>query len=116
MWWTKDKITQLKSLHASNLTPRAIAPILGTTRSAVIGKINRLKLRRFLPKPPGTLTPPDLSPLPSNAIGLLDLVPSSCRYPVAPLPNRAGAHLFCGASVTNPPYCPTHAAMCYLRR
>ena len=43
MKWTDKKITQLKSLWKKGSIAGEIAQALGTTRSAIIGKANRLK-------------------------------------------------------------------------
>jgi hypothetical protein len=49
--WSNDRIEQLRADRAKGLPIATIAQRLGTTRSAVIGKIRRLELskRSFLP-------------------------------------------------------------------
>ncbi|MCK9549185.1 GcrA family cell cycle regulator [Aquamicrobium sp.] len=45
-FWTNDKIEHLKKLHFAGLSASKIASRIGTTRSAVIGKIHRLGIQR----------------------------------------------------------------------
>lgn len=50
MTWDEHAIQTLKSMHAAKYSARLIADCLGTTRSAVLGKLYRLGLST--PKPP----------------------------------------------------------------
>lgn len=41
-----------------------------------------------------------------HLVGLLDLEPSSCRWPMA---GEGAQTMFCGEHTKHGPYCPTHA-------
>ncbi len=67
--WTDDKIKLLATLKAEGWSARQMADIIGTTRSAVLGKIDRLgeQIKDFLtgrpsgiPKPPPSAQEPGL--------------------------------------------------------
>jgi GcrA cell cycle regulator len=44
--WTAEKETKLRELWLEGLPATKIAPLLGVTRNAVIGKVNRMDLKR----------------------------------------------------------------------
>jgi GcrA cell cycle regulator len=116
-----------------------IAVELGTTRSAAIGKLFRLGLRRgprqnkavkasnakgaIRPKrqepklvvvlPPRPKLQPKAEAIATKPIALIDLKPHHCRWRVA----GAGATtLFCGGNAhAGRPYCPAHCRMAYQR-
>lgn len=45
-FWTEEKIQKLKTLWDNGGTGAEIAAVLGTTRNAVLGKVNRIGLSR----------------------------------------------------------------------
>jgi hypothetical protein len=115
--WTEEKTQQLASLLAQGRAYREIAEIFGTTRNAIIGKVQRERIKRGHtseprkrvlsappPKPaPATLPEPKRGP----AVGLLDV--TGCKWPVAKDASLIGGHAFCNhARAEGKPYCPYH--------
>jgi GcrA cell cycle regulator len=140
--WTDDRIATLKNMWADGETAAAIADRLGgLSRSAVLGKIFRLRLRAGVPaaeteknqagealrKPaapdrrrrrPHALPPPSRPrPKKSRQRGksLLELTNDSCRWPHGEPGTRA--FFFCGAPGADleggKPYCARHARRAY---
>ena len=115
MKWTDKKITQLKRLWKKGSIAGEIAQALGTTRSAIIGKANRLKCA---PRQSGRLnsvprkyntslndqrprsTRKDvlesiLSEMePENPTTLGSLIPNQCKFPVGG--EKDPVEFFCG--------------------
>lgn len=138
--WTAENVETLKSLWAQGESAGTIARRLGCSRSAVIGKKDRLGLpwratatrtkagrRRKRPsqaRQPRPEQPPTIPsfPLPSERprhgapdplkLGVLDLTTSSCRYPIGdPQHTDFG---FCGHErLAGMPYCEHHARQCF---
>jgi GcrA cell cycle regulator len=115
--WTAEKTQQLASLLAQGKSFREIAETFGTTRNAIIGKVQRERIKRghdpeprkrvlsvSPPKPaPATLPEPKRGP----AVGLLDV--TGCKWPVAEDASLIGGQAFCNhAKADNQPYCPYH--------
>jgi GcrA cell cycle regulator len=131
MNWTDEKIAMLKRLHKDGESCSQIAVMLrdGCTRSAVIGKLNRLGLSGRTPSKPSShytrrgrlktslLKAPKLAPVllatvarPSLAIAFDDLQPHHCRWPTS----RDRPHTFCGhPKQLGKPYCPAHCQRAY---
>ena len=128
---------QLIAMWNAGTTSSEIARALGLTRSAVMGKIKRLRdkgvaLRaapppnRPPPKPPRRkeqrrtptgwksvlvpIEPPTLPDVPTS-VGLLDLTPGMCRYITGRSPRGV---IYCGAAKDYKSYCKTHADLCYV--
>src|SRR5262245_10645428 len=131
--WTAERVELLPLLWAEGLSASQIAAQLkgGITRSAVIGKVHRLKLpgreprkpaqrkpyrRRAngVPKPP-TPPPRPMPPEPPQpqpgaphmrSLPLFKLKPQHCRWPLGGMldPPR----LFCAADTQGEVYCPFH--------
>ena len=142
--WTEDNIATLRAMWGRGETSGAIAAHfsehvgLGVTRSAVIGKVHRLGLKRDPgPSPqakspttakPETVrataqpklqaTPPKRTlrevplPAPRDGVGIADLRPGHCRWIVAGERKHAR---YCGAGKADPakPYCAAHAKRAY---
>jgi GcrA cell cycle regulator len=135
--WTQRRLDQAAAMWKAGRSGLEIAVELGTTRSAAIGKLFRLGLRRG-PKQnkavkasnaKGAIRPkrqePKLVVLPlrpkpqpkpevfAKPIALIDLKSHHCRWPVA----GAGATtLFCGGDAhAGRPYCAAHCRMAYQR-
>lgn len=123
--WTAERVRLLQELWASGITAEAIgAQLGGLSRSAVLGKIYRLRRRaepaaapQARPKGPRSKpneTPPDAPR--TRPKRLLKLTNQSCRWPIG----RRGARgiLFCGAPEADlaggMPYCPYHARRAYV--
>lgn len=135
--WSEDKIAELRALWGSGLTAREIADRLGEqfSRSAVIGKANRLGLahqkpgftptdngrKKPVPRPLPPPPPPKPLPLPPERPGpplmrqlqLVQLADHHCRWPVGD-PHRPG-FFFCGADTFNAVYCPYHMRVAFAR-
>jgi GcrA cell cycle regulator len=132
--WTPDRIEQLKAHVAAGLSCGAIARKLDLSRSAVIGKINRLRVARGNPlitarKPrprkastkladvtavvePEEILPAEVVETPASGLfALVDLEPWQCKYPIGDaLPYR-----FCGAqSVQGCSYCAEHIPVVFV--
>lgn len=138
-WADPAKIALLKQCWAGEDSASKIAAVLGTTRNAVIGKVNRLGLEkrgrsRSRPRPiikprrnrsgfkfgPGrTPLPPKQVPAWASAsidiecigLPLVELEQHHCRWPLHEPDEPA---LFCGAvRFANQPYCAGHCRMAY---
>jgi GcrA cell cycle regulator len=131
--WTDDGIILLRKLWAEGATANAIGQRLGGfSRSAVLGKVFRLRLNcesdsafpieRAPSEPDGpsrrrtrqprrtTATPPAKVP---GRFTLFDLSNESCRWPYG----RRGKYLFCGVAEADVlcgiPYCARHMRRAY---
>jgi GcrA cell cycle regulator len=131
--WNGERLAMLRTLWLSGLTAQAIADHLGgVSRSAVMGKIFRLR-RESVTVPPagvGELSPArrrrhsrkDADPYSAQTTkqrtgkSLLELTNDSCRWPHG----RPGSmrFFFCGAQGADLdagiPYCPLHARRAFL--
>lgn len=130
--WTDERVGELVRLWAQGLTAEDIAGRMGIeTRSAVLGKINRLGLARVpdhfrvaKPVKPRPIRQPkaidhlprdepiDLPPEPAaNPVTLLELEFHHCRWPVD-MPS--GPMMYCGAGkLDGHSYCRRHCDMAY---
>ena len=133
MKWTDKKITQLKRLWKKGTVAQEIGQVLGTTKSAIIGKANRLKCAprktgalHFAPgairsngyaKRPNRNRREVLEHLlaqmePENPTGLESLTPNQCKFPLGK--EEDAANLFCGRErwigprKHGPNYCKYH--------
>src|SRR5258708_29725953 len=139
--WTTERIALLKNRIDAGLSCAQIAPEIGVTRNAVIGKVNRLGLSRFKgatagpPERMGTarMARPRIAtqqrtmralratsqlalveaPCDSaNRCSLFELQQWHCRWPI----NDPGAadFAFCGNKpVDGLPYCAAHSRLAY---
>lgn len=136
--WSERRIALLKELWAEGKTAAFIAAQLRISRSAVLGKVFRLRLgkaakaKRFRSRAEATAAKrhprsagrrpalPVTAAAPERPRGktLVELTNDSCRWPVGE-PGRRGFH-FCGASGADlengRPYCAQHAKRAYLKR
>ena len=139
--WTRERIALLKQLWADCETAAAIAVRLRMSKSAVLGKVFRLRLpsgpkakaaaarrdaatvgrrrRGRLPaKPPVVAVAPAAPAAPAMASGktLFELTNDSCRWPHGQ-PGTKTFH-FCGAPGADleggRPYCERHARRAYV--
>lgn len=107
--WSPEKIEELKTHWGKGTGTKQIACLLGMTKSAIIGKAHRLRLKSRLglpilkseakrtePKP--KVPPPE--PIFTNGLGIMELNKGSCRWPsgdpvtFCPEPND-GKHVYC---------------------
>jgi len=123
--WTAERVSLLKELWASGDTAEAIgAQLGGLSRSAVLGKIYRLRRAtepavapQARPKGPRSKQdePPPEAPR-TKPKRLLKLTNKSCRWPIDR--PRARGIWFCGAPEADlaggMPYCPYHAQCAYV--
>jgi GcrA cell cycle regulator len=128
--WTRERIALLKRLWTDGATATAIAAQLRMSKSAVLGKVFRLRLR---PAAKATAAAarsgkvvlgqrrkgrPPTAPVPVPASGktLLELTNDSCRWPHGQ-PGTKTFH-FCGAPGADleggRPYCERHARRAYV--
>lgn len=84
--WTDERVDLLTRMWANGHSARAIAEALShtCTRNAVLGKVDRLKLRRgpARPRPPASVPPPlPSAPLPEfRGVEIHPHVPGRCIY------------------------------------
>jgi len=128
--WTRERIALLKRLWTDGTTATAIAAQLRMSKSAVLGKVFRLRLR---PAAKATAAAarsgkavlgqrrkgrPPTVPVPATASGktLFELTNDSCRWPHGQ-PGTKTFH-FCGAPGADleggRPYCERHARRAYV--
>jgi GcrA cell cycle regulator len=142
--WTPERVAMLEKLWDEGATAQSIADRLGAvSRSAVLGKIFRLRTGAAMPAPPALSdnaaaldsskesaratsparrkrsgrddSPQGESAPPAPRKSLLELTNESCRFPYGiPGSSRFG---FCGAPGANlelgMPYCAAHAQRAY---
>lgn len=109
MIWDDDTVYELKRLHYLNHSAREIGRILGCTKNAVIGKINRMKKAGNFKKPQGA--PPTIKKKKhSRWVTLRETGEGTCRH------TTDGEH-YCNAKVENSifSYCTEHREQ-YIRR
>jgi GcrA cell cycle regulator len=136
--WTRQRIALLKRLWTDGETATAIAAQLRMSKSGVLGKVFRLRLRpaakataaaarsgkavlgqRRKGRPPAAPVPVPV-PVPATASGktLFELTNDSCRWPHGQ-PGTKTFH-FCGAPGADleggRPYCERHARRAYVRK
>ncbi len=110
--WDSKEDSKLMDLLGKGHPYSEIAAIMNKTRSAIAGRVGRLrhkapievrkKLRRRVLATPSTELSSEAFQVP-----LLDLTPESCRWPSDSKIN--GQTLFCGLqSLKGKPYCPHH--------
>ena len=138
--WTPERDAVLVRLWAEGYSASQIADqIMGVkvSRCSVIGRVHRLKLpgrkprqpaskspprerrvRQFVPKPPAPPPRPEPPPPPPpgeprmRKLPLLELKPTSCRWPV----NDGRPFLFCAATADEGEvYCGFHGRMARVR-
>ena len=126
--WTGERDAILVRLWTEGFSASQIAAQISdvvVSRMAVIGRVHRLKLparkprqparrkprkvRMFVPKPPPPQPPKPPPPPPGEPkmrrLKLVDLKPTSCRWPIGDGPQW----LFCGADrAEGGVYCPFH--------
>jgi GcrA cell cycle regulator len=128
--WTDKKLLLLKKLWTEGKTAVAIAQRLGVSKSAVLGKVFRLRLERPAQKPEPTAA---CSPMmrrkgprfeaeaqdlaTRRGKSLLELTNESCRWPIGD-PAKKSFH-FCGEPgadlAQGVPYCERHRQRAYTR-
>lgn len=111
--WTSGRIATLKQMWADGATAAAIAECLGVSRSAVLGKIFRL--RRRAPASVGVSLQPHPKQPQRGGIRLLELTNGTCRFPIGEPGTRT--FFFCGAPGADleggRPYCVRHTRRAY---
>jgi len=133
--WTRERIALLKKLWADGETATAIAARLRMSRSAVLGKVFRLRLRpaanatkaaprsntaalrrRHKSRPPIKHRAKPAAPTMVSGKTLFELTNDSCRWPHGQ-PGTKAFH-FCGAPGADleggRPYCERHARRAYV--
>lgn len=129
--WTDRHIETLKRGWSAGLSCSIIAEYLGCTRNAVAAKARRLNLpergtpiARLKPRRPKPAQKPKrklkkskpLMPVGPNRFANRPLGDRPCRFPMW----QHGADSddsYCGArAIQGLPYCPEHAALCYVAR
>jgi GcrA cell cycle regulator len=133
--WTRERIALLKQLWADGETAAAIAVRLRMSKSAVLGKVFRLRLpspakataarrdaanvgRRRRGRPPAKPRVIAAAPVMASGKTLFELTNDSCRWPHGQ-PGTKAFH-FCGAPGADleggRPYCERHARRAYVGR
>ncbi len=115
MEWTDEAVAELVRLRTAGLTFPAIARQLGCTDNAATNKSRRLAVPRGRIVKVEREVPPDTTRgrvLPSKP-GVVDLVWSSCRWPIGD-PQKPGFH-FCGERRDGTkPYCKGHCRLAFV--
>jgi len=142
--WTTNRVDTLKSCFEAGMSMREIAVRIGVSRNAVIGKVNRLKLkrikvrsrsvderrprlrRRLLKSPPIASTIIEQTPT-TEPIALEEnfVIPQSKRVSLFELTEAIchwpigtpGTDDFCfcgGHALTGLPYCARHSRLAYM--
>jgi GcrA cell cycle regulator len=133
--WTRQRLDRATAMWRAGHSGLTIAVALGTTRSAVMGKLIRLGLRRgpvqekadkasngrgamrlnrenrepWFPPP----QPQPRSEAAAKAIPFIALERHHCRWPVG---GEGATTLFCGGNAhAGYPYCAAHCRMAYQR-
>lgn len=128
--WTDERVALLVRLWAAGYSASQIAGQIRDhhiSRCGVIGKAHRLNLparkarqaarRNSVPKPPAPRSQPVPPPPPPGApamrwLRLIDLKPSSCRFPVGDV-----GFFFCAADAeSGHVYCTFHQRMARVRK
>ena len=133
--WTTERVAELKSAVNAGLSCAQIANVIGVSRNAVIGKINRLGLSRgrnpTAPRPrEGVLTrrpkmltqrlvlkalfasAPVAEVVSAEPCSLLNLAPHKCRWPIDDV--ATVGFTFCGnTTLDGMSYCVGHARIAY---
>jgi GcrA cell cycle regulator len=116
--WAKPRVAFLRQVWPANQSATAVARELTEkfgqpiTRSAVIGKVNRLGLadRPARPPKPRRKVTAKAEPPPPALMSLFDLTDETCRWPIRH--PRQPSYGFCGAPgallSNHRPYCPFH--------
>lgn len=104
MYWTDERIAQLKELWSQGMSASEIAQTLGDiSRNAVIGKAHRLGLSG---------RPSPIKKKTTRGATILSLTERMCKWPIGD-PAHEDFH-FCGKPAQpGLPYCPEHAAIAY---
>jgi GcrA cell cycle regulator len=106
MFWTPERVDELKRLWLEGLPMAEIGRRLGITKNAVVGKAFRMGLQR---RP--SVKPREEPDLPR----VVEFSQSTCVWPVGH-PGDASFH-FCGErAVPGKPYCTEHVARAYVAR
>ena len=134
--WTDERVDQLTQMFKAGLTGSQAGRAFGLSRSAIIGKWNRLGLKRgrasagppkerrrkrtsgprphkarVIRMPPEPVLPPACDPITLMQLGLVETEHGQCRFPIG---DPAGADtLFCGAKRERGAYCGWHANIAY---
>lgn len=119
--WTDERVEQLKELYAEGWSSSQIAEKLGVTRNAIIGKTNRLKLRRQPVLRQARRYQPVVVPRkPRDAkrqYAEVEAEPREmnrqCRWPIGD-PRLPGFH-FCDAPSSGT-YCAEHHALAHAKK
>lgn len=104
-----------KAFRAKPCAPKLRAPVMPAPKQGPRPKIARVTVSALTGLPGGPrskpVRPSARGPIPllCEPVGLLDLTPGACRYPVS----GEGEHtLFCGFEAAST-YCKQHAAICF---
>lgn len=122
--WTDAKVERLKEMAAAGISYAVIGAEFGVSKSAVSGKVGRLKLwHGHGSRPPVIVTlrhgrarpvaRRQSHPVAGEFLGIsvFDFAPGQCRFPRT---NDAGVHLFCGQpQKAGSSYCPACHRQCH---
>ena len=117
MGWTEEKVSELTKLWDEGITTGEIGKRLGVSKTAVVGKAHRLKLKgRPSPIKRSSSVNKKAKEIakPKNAkLSILDLTAITCRWPIGD-PENPDFH-FCGKkAVAGKPYCKEHSELAYV--
>jgi len=113
--WAPEKAEEARRMWLEGKSAGIIAKALGTSRSAVAGKMARLRLRRAPNVPRASLEPPPRKAKPRPASGeppwvsLFGLEQGMCRYPHGERPVE-----YCGAAASEGSWCAAHRRIVFI--
>ena len=108
LFWTDERVAQLKQMNSDGLMAREIAEALGTTKNAVVGKCDRdgIKLANR----------PTRKRKSTSRQAPRDISFRDCQWPIGNHPTDPDFH-FCGdEAVFGKPYCKDHCTIAYRGR
>lgn len=127
-FWTPERNDVLRTLWLGGNSASSIGKMLGISRSAVIGKVHRLGIKRHEDTPKErpvrsekrrrpVVVPISREPQPASAIKVLTEAviacdDDHCRFPIGDPMNDPANFRFCMAPVEVGSYCSEHHALC----
>ena len=124
--WNADELATLRSMWRAGETGAAIAEKLGTSRSAVLGKIARIGLMRSkrAPRPIRRKAPRSTKPKPkfpflkrkpppsAGPVHFAQLAAHHCRW----MPGEPHTQIYCGQTrISGSSYCAAHTRIAWAR-
>lgn len=127
-FWTDEKVAKMREMAEQGMSASEIGRVLRCSRNAVIGKMDRVKIRAGIkperikalrPRLPKLRLPVRRAPklvvvksavnMPAgNGVGIFEL--TGCKWAIGYDEKVIGRHLFCNSELHDHRYCQQHAA------